>query len=257
MCYNLQAALLDELQYAIHRGDEHAAEALRSKLEELNFTNKPTYFVSGFSHPKILVFTNEEPMKPQLFVWGLVPSWAKDFATANVLRKKTLNARVETMFDLPSFKSSAKSKRCLVYVDAFYEYHSVGKKKYPFRIAMKDGAPMTMAGLWSEWTDKTSGEVMQSFAIVTTEANDLMAKIHNLPAASDTPRMPLILSKEKQDEWLIDLKSDADKEHIMSLAKPYAAEEMSAYTVPQLIGKNGVGNTVEATKEFVYEELEF
>ncbi len=248
---------MEELRYAIHRGDIHHAEQLQRQLDELELKKKPIYFTSGFSHPKILVFTNEEPMKPQLFTWGLIPAWAKDFSTANVLRKKTLNARVETMFDLPSFKSSAKSKRCLVYVDAFYEYHTVAKKKYPFRIAMKDGEPMAMAGLWTEWTDKNTGEVIQSFAIVTTEANDLMAKIHNLPAASDTPRMPLILAKEKQDEWLIDLKSDADKEHIMSLAKPYAAEEMSAYTVPQLIGKNGVGNAPEATKEFVYEELEF
>src|SRR5688572_9132973 len=171
MCYNVIAATLDELRYAIHRGDHHYADELMRKLMDLELRKKPIYFGNGFAHPNILGFTNEEPMKPQMLNWGLIPVWAKDFATANVLRKKTLNARVETMFDLPSFKASAKSKRCLIYVDAFYEYHTVGKKKYPFKISMQDGSPMAMAGLWSEWTNKENGEVHKTFAIVTTTPN--------------------------------------------------------------------------------------
>jgi putative SOS response-associated peptidase YedK len=257
MCYNVEAALLDELRYAIHRGDIHHAEELERQLNELQIRKKPIYFASGFSHPKLLCFTNDEPMKPQALSWGLIPVWAKDWTDADKRRKQTLNARVETMFDLPSFKTSAKSKRCLVYIDAFYEYHTANKRKYPFRISMADSEPMALGGLWNEWTDKATGEVHKTFSIVTTNANALMGKIHNEPSASDTPRMPVILPKEKQDEWLIDLKTEEDKKHIISLARPLDPDYMKAYTVPQLIGKNGVGNTEQARTEYKYEDLVF
>jgi putative SOS response-associated peptidase YedK len=254
MCYNVEAAIIDDLRYALHRGDAHLAEELQRRLDELQLRKKPIYFTSGFSHPKLLVFTNKEPMKPQAFTWGLIPIWAKDWKTADQLRKKTLNARVETMFDLASFKVSAKSKRCLVYIDAFYEYHTVGKKKYPFRISMVNGEPFALGGLWNEWTNE-NGEIHQTFSIVTTAANGLMGKIHNKPAASDEARMPVILPKEKQDEWLIDIKTDTDKEHILQLAKPFDEQLMKAYTVPQLIGKEGVGNSPQAKTEHKYEEF--
>jgi putative SOS response-associated peptidase YedK len=255
MCYNVEAAIIEDLRYALHRGDAHLADELQRRLDELQLRKKPIYFVSGFSHPKILVFTDKEPMKPQAFTWGLIPNWAKDAETAKGIQKKTLNARVETMFHLASFKVSAKSKRCLVYIDAFYEYHTVGKKKYPFRISMANGDPMVLGGLWSEWVDKGTGEIHQTFSIVTTNANKLMGKIHNKPAASEEPRMPVILPKEKQDEWLIDIKTDADKDHIMQLAQPFNEQLIQAYTVPQLIGKEGAGNSPQAKTEFKYDDL--
>lgn len=256
MCYSIEARVRDLLAAAMQRGDVHSAERLKSRLDEIEIAKQqPLFFVSGFSHPKLLTFTNNEPMNPQLFSWGLIPGWSKDWKTADGLRKKTLNAKIETMFDLPSFKVSAKSKRCLIYVSSFYEYHSANKKKYPFRITMKDGSLMVFGGLWSEWTDKLTGEIINSVSIVTTEANELMAKIHNLPAASETPRMPVILTKSNQDEWLVDVKTDLDKQHILDLGKPLDPTLLKAHSVPQLIGKAGVGNTIEATQEHKYEDL--
>ncbi|HOZ86621.1 MAG TPA: SOS response-associated peptidase [Bacteroidia bacterium] len=258
MCYNAEAQYRDKLRYALLRGDIHLADEIQRKLDQIEIEKNwlPLFFTSGFSHPELMVFTNAQPMVPQMFSWGLIPAWARDLKDAGIQRKKLLNARIETMFDLPSFKNSARTKRCLVYLDAFYEYHDAGKKKYPFRISMANGEPMVIGGLWGEWTDKHDGKMVHSFAIVTTEANDLMRKIHNLPAHSDTARMPVILTKAQQEEWLIDVNTEDDIKHIQSLGK-ISPEQLKAFTVAPLIGKAGVGNKIEATQEHVYEDLIF
>jgi len=149
------------------------------------------------------------------------------------------------------------NKRCLVYVDGFYEYHTAGKKKYPFIITMANAEPMIMGGLWSEWVDKTSGEIHQSFAIVTSRANALMSKIHNLPAVSEEARMPVILTKENQDAWLMEIKTEADKKLLMRLGEPLDEKLLQAHTVRQLIGKAGVGNSPEAREKYDYADLVF
>lgn len=257
MCYSAESATRRLIEYAYQRGEVEYAIQLEQYLKELLKETKPIHFTSGFSYPKLLVFTNEEPLKPQLFSWGLIPSWTKDLDSATKNRRHTLNARCETMFDLNSFKSSALNKRCLIYLDSFYEYHTQGKKKYPFRISMIDNKPFAIAGLWSEWIDKQTGEIINTCCIVTTEANPLMSKIHNMPAVSDTPRMPVILTKEKQNEWLIDIKDDADKKRILNLCVPFDESLMSAHTVGQLIGKSGLGNVPEAKNEFRYSDLDY
>jgi putative SOS response-associated peptidase YedK len=257
MCYSVEAATANKLKYALLRGNLELAKELQKKLEEILILKKPIYFSSGFAHPKILVFTNTKPYEPQVFEWGLIPSWAKDETSANTIRKKTLNARIESMFDLPSFKASAMNKRCLVYVDGFYEYHTAGKKKYPFIITMANAEPMIMGGLWSEWVDKNSGEIHQSFAIVTSRANALMSRIHNLPAVSEEARMPVILTKENQDAWLMDIKTEADKKLLMRLGEPLDEKLLQAHTVRQLIGKAGVGNSPEAREKYDYADLVF
>lgn len=257
MCYSAEAATRRLIKYAYYRGDVAYAKTLEHYLEELGYDKNPKFFVSGFVHPDLLVFTNQEPMKPHLFSWGLIPSWTKDLASAKSVRRNTLNAKSETMFELASFKNSALKKRCLIYLDAFYEYHSANKKKYPFRIAAKEDEPLAMAGLWNEWTDKATGNIYKTCAIVTTQANPLMARIHNEPAKSETPRMPVILPKGRQDEWLIDIKTEEDKKHIMSLCVPYDQELMQAYTVQQLAGKTGLGNVPAAREHHSYAELTF
>jgi len=263
MCYSAEARYREKLKIALQRGDILLAEEIQRKLDEIQIekNGQPLFFADGFSHPKLLTFTDTDPMRPQMFSWGLIPSWAKDWNSANIGRKKTLNAKLETMFDKPSFKHSAEKKRCLVYVDGFYDYHSANGKKYPFHISMKDGSPLIFAGLWSEWVNKQTGEVHNSVAVVTTEPTpgSLMARIHNEPAASETPRMPVILPKERQEEWLvkIDAKNEADIKHLMSFKEPFDNDLLSAHTVRQLKGKAGVGNSEEAIKEFIYEDLIF
>jgi putative SOS response-associated peptidase YedK len=152
---------------------------------------------SAFTHPVLPVITDEHPLVIQPYQWGLIPSWAKDAKAAKSISEKTFNAAGETIFEKPSFKASAKYKRCLILVDGFKEWKQEGKRKIPYRIGMKDGQPFPLAGLWSLWTDPFQGQQHYTFSIVTTAANTLMAEIHNTKL-----RMPLILGVGGAKNWL-------------------------------------------------------
>jgi putative SOS response-associated peptidase YedK len=114
-------------------------------------------------------------------------------------RKHTLNARIETLKELPSFRDAAKN-RCLILVDGFYEWKWLdpkGKEKQQYLISMPNDEPYAIGGIYSEWIDKETGEIMLTYAMVTTEANELMAEIHNTKK-----RMPLILTPDNEKLWL-------------------------------------------------------
>ena len=130
--------------------------------------------------------------------WGLIPAWAKDRA----LQKMTLNAKIETLTEKPSFQNSV-SNRCLVLVNGFYEWKwldSKGKNKEKYFIRLENGnQPFALGGIYSIWTDENTNETLTSFSIVTSQANELMSEIHNTKH-----RMPLVLSKEAEEAWLSD-----------------------------------------------------
>ncbi len=254
MCYSVASRLMDRLKIALVRGDEHLANEILSLLEKLEINGRPMFFANAFAHPKLLVFTNERPFEPQALTWGLIPSWTKSLDDAKKSWNSTVNARGETIFEKPSFRESAKKRRCLIYVDAFFEHHHFKGNTYPFCITLKNGDPLILGGLWSEWVDKSTGEVFTTCSIVTTEGNPLMTKIHNNPKA-EGPRMPVILTKENQNEWLIECKTDLDKKHLQDLIKPFDQEQMKAYPVGKLLGKDALGNVEEVEKEVIYPEL--
>ena len=255
MCYSARSATLARLKYALLRGDLLQAEEIQRQLEEMDLFNSPKYHVSAFAHPRLLVFTNEAPLTPRAFSWGLIPYWTKSRQDAQKINKQTLNARGETIFEKPAFRGPAKNKRCLVYLDAFYEHHHQGGKTFPFRIKMKDDTPMAVAGLWDEWVDKETGEVINTVTIVTTSGNGLLSKIHNNTKAEMGPRMPLILTREKQDEWLRPVKAEADKKHIQSLIRPLDEGLLTAHTVARINGKDAIGNTPDVEQHVIYDEL--
>jgi len=119
--------------------------------------------------------------------FGLIPFWTKDIKKLSPL----CNARVETIFEKPSFKQSIISKRCIVPVSSFYEYDRSGKKPIPHSFNTNEKI-FSLAGIYDEWRD--NDKVIESFSIITTKANDQISKIHD--------RMPLILSKKYEKEWL-------------------------------------------------------
>ncbi|MCC6371144.1 MAG: SOS response-associated peptidase [Bacteroidia bacterium] len=255
MCYTAQSLTQKAIKYAQHRGDTEHVEELQKQLSLFLNQHPPQYHVSGFAHPHLLVFTNQQPYTPQAFIWGLIPAWTKSLADAKKFWNNTLNARGESIFEKPSFKNSAINKRCLVYVDAFYEYHHQGKQTYPYRIALKSGEPMCFAGLWEEWTDRSTGEVLNTVSLVTTTGNALMTKIHNNPQA-EGPRMPVILPKDKLNEWLIDGQTETAQTHLKSLLQPLNENELLAHTVGKLSGKSAMPNQPCALEPFNYPDLE-
>jgi putative SOS response-associated peptidase YedK len=253
MCYDKEYHARKTYKYAERYSND--AKEIEHYREQLS-TFQPAYCVSGFSHPLAPVITNEKPHDIQALRWGLIPFWCKDLPTATQLSNQTLNARGETIFDKPAFRAPAAKRRCLITcVDGFFEHHHQGKKKYPFFIKLKNDEPMTLAGLWDKWIDKQTGEEHFTYTVVTTVANPLMEKIHNNPNA-EGPRMPVILPKELEREWLREINDPLDKELVSSLIKPYPVEEMDAYPVGQLKGKSGIGNKPEATTRQEYQDLQ-
>lgn len=250
MCFNLHQnaiSALKRMRYYVNDQDEaYWLDLLRVYKEGQR------YMLSGFSHPKLIVYeNNEDSTKPVLSTWGLVPSWAK---TAESIWNNTLNARGETIFEKSSFRKSANEKRCLIPVDGFYDFHDFKGKKYPFYITKKDNMPIYFAGLWNDWANPESGEIINTCSIVTTQANQLMAKIHNKPKFSNDPRMPVMLPKNIAEEWLKPL----TKQELQELATYLSPDsELDAWTVRPLSGKNAPGNVPEANKEFEYPDLEW
>jgi putative SOS response-associated peptidase YedK len=126
----------------------------------------------------------------ELVRWGLIPSWAKDPSIAT----KTINAMSETAAEKPAFRDALRWRRCLIPVDAFYEWQPIGsKQKQPFSIGMADDSTFAFAGLWERWQDP-GGEIIETCTILTTSPNALVADVHD--------RMPVILKPDHYDLWL-------------------------------------------------------
>jgi len=251
MCFDIQTVLETQLKRAKKIDNTDWIKELDEELDI--YRDFPHYHVSGFTHPKLIIYTQNEPFKPVLATWGLVPFWVKSEDQKNKLLNGTLNARGETLFDKASFKTSAKNKRCLLQINGFYEHHHFNGKTYPFFITRKDKQPLTLAGLWDNWLNRNTGEVIRSFTIVTTKANELLSKIHNNPKLKE-PRMPFLLSGELANEWL---NPSENKDEITSLIQPYPTHELTAHTVRRLRGKEYLGNIKEISEPFEYAELEF
>ena len=123
------------------------------------------------------------------FRWGLVPFWAKDPSIGN----RMINARAETIAEKPSFRAAYRKRRCAILADGFYEWRREKDGKTPYYISLASGDPLAFAGLWESWTDKATGESLQTATIVTTAANDFMNPLHH--------RMPVILVPETATRW--------------------------------------------------------
>jgi putative SOS response-associated peptidase YedK len=156
--------------------------------------------------------TDSDDITLDMIRWGLLPPWAKDKKMA----WKMINARAETVTTSAAFKKAFAKRRCLVPVDGFFEWEKVGKEKRPYMIAMLDRRPFTLAGLWENWKNPETGEWERTFTIVTTEANDLVAELHD--------RMPVIIAPDDHERWL---KGPNPQE----LLKPYPAEQMTMWAV--------------------------
>jgi putative SOS response-associated peptidase YedK len=175
------------------------AQALKNRFkarfqEEIKYS--PSNEVNGFTHPNLPIVTNEEPNALQLYQWGLLPQWAKD----EKFQQNTLNAKLETIAEKPSFKA-VEFQRCLIPATGFYEWKWLdgkGKSKEKYLIQVENSPIFCFAGLWSKWIDPLSGILRGTYTILTTEANPLMAEIHN-----SKKRMPVILDVSAEEEWLL------------------------------------------------------
>jgi putative SOS response-associated peptidase YedK len=170
----------------------------------------------------ILALPNDGSKEAGFFIWGLIPSWAKDPTIGN----RMINARAETLAEKPSFRSAYKYHRCLIFTSGFYEWQVQpgGKTKIPHFIHLITGEPFAFAGLWENW-ESPDGSRIHSATIITTEPNELMGKIHN--------RMPVILPHDVYAQWLDS--SPKQPSSLQSLLVPFPAVRMEAYPVSTLV----------------------
>lgn len=161
--------------------------------------------------------------------WGLVPFWADDPGIGS----RMINARSENAAEKPAFRAAFRRRRCLVVADGFYEWKppvEKGARKQPYRITREDGSLFAFAGLWERWKPKEGdGQALETFTILTTDANARLADIH--------PRMPVILPPEVYDHWL---DPEAEPSALQKFLGPFPAERVRAYRVSTRV--NAVAN---------------
>lgn len=195
-----------------------ASDRIIEELFDINIEAdiyKPSYNCAPSQ--KLAVISGENPGTLSFMRWGLIPFWAKDISIGN----KMINAKAETITEKPSFRQSFRNQRCLVPADAFYEWQQ-DKEKTPFRIMMKDESLFAMAGLWSRWKG-ADGRPLDSFAIITTGANEMMKPIHH--------RMPVIIHHQDMKIWL----GNTPAQELIKLMLPFPSGEMKAYPISKLV----------------------
>jgi putative SOS response-associated peptidase YedK len=206
----------------------------------------PSHHVSGFSFPLMPVVTATPEPEIRLFRWGLVPAWISDEESAGKIRAMTLNARSDTVFEKPSFRKPILSRRCLVPADGFFEWQQSDSRRIPWFIRVRGKEIFSFGGIWDCW-ESGGGASWYTFSILTTDANPMMAEIHNLKK-----RMPLILSPEGEGPWL---DPSAAPEEIRALMTPCPDSALESWTISRLITTRGADtNTPEVKRPFSWDE---
>lgn len=199
-------------------------EQIRKEFQVLvsnSTTDKPRYNIAPVQMIDVVLESEKERNISQL-KWGLVPSWSKDASTS----KGLINARAETLTEKPSFREAFKSRRCIIPTTGFYEWQRKGASgKQPFYFYLNNKEVFGFAGLWEEWLDKQTGEVIETCSIITTEANEVLKPVHD--------RMPVILEAENYDEWLDAKEKNTDR--LQKFLVPYPADEMDSHAISKSV----------------------
>ena len=189
------------------------------------FEEPPAPRYNAAPRQSLPVITNDAPDSIDALEWGLIPHWA-DSASGN----RPINARAETVAEKRSFRDAYENRRCLVLADGFYEWQRTNDGKQPYRVTLESEEPFALAGLWERWQppEKQTGltefgdgepdreaEVIETFAITTTEPNGVVEKLHD--------RMAVVLERDAERRWLAEGGAD--------LLRPYPDDEMTAYPV--------------------------
>jgi putative SOS response-associated peptidase YedK len=170
-----------------------------------------------------VVRSNHSVRQLAMMRWGLVPSFAKDLSAGS----KCFNARAETVAEKPTFKRAFRQRRCLVPADGFYEWKAEGKAKQPYFITLKERAPFAFAGLWESWRPNDKSNEVETFTIITTAPNAIVAPLHN--------RMPVILAREDWPLWLNEEPDSANP--VRALLRPFPDAQMTCWPVSRAVNQ--------------------
>lgn len=211
-------------------------------------------FVKGFDFPVMPVISNDKPAVIQMFRWGFVPPHTQNTekATEFLNQYNTLNAKAENLFDSRLFGEAIRKQRCLVLCSGFFEWRhknpeKKNSEKYPFYVSLKDDGMFVFGGIWEKFTDRNTGEIIHTYAIITTRANELMEIVHNTKK-----RMPLIIEPEKAMKWLDPALSD---DEIKNYFQPFDSDKLKAIPVKKINPRLQYENDPGITVYYHYQEL--
>lgn len=182
---------------------------------------RPVYRLSAFDRVPCPAVTSDPELR--YFTWGLIPSWVGSEEEALAIRNRTANARSETVFTRPAFREPIRRRRCLIPASGFYEWRHEGRRKTPYFLALAQEPLFALAGVYDCWQHPATGQVLATYSILTTEANDLLREIHNTKL-----RMPVILDPDDEARWL---DPAASPSALAALLRPYPADAMTARPV--------------------------
>jgi putative SOS response-associated peptidase YedK len=198
-------------------------------IAEIPIDWQPRYNVAP-SQP-VLAATDITTHRAEWLRWGLIPTWAKDASIGN----KLINARGETLTEKPSFRNAFHKRRCLILADGFYEWKKAESgrgKSQPYYFKRKDGKPFAFAGLWEVWQPSPDSESLKTCAIITTEANSLVAPIHE--------RMPVILENHRVWDWV----AGGQAIELQRMLVPLNPDLMEVYPVGSFVSNPAVDSGV-------------
>ena len=248
----------------VNRAEHIKLKNKAKKIKDLQL-NLDQPYASGFDYPFWPVLKPIEggnDFVPVMMHWEFIPSYIRSVEALLHFRKgglnpktgrkdiphNTLNAIGEEVLNKPTYKEAALKRRCLVLSSGFYEWRHftpLGGKDtaYPYYVSVKGQEYFFMAGIYNPWVDQESGEVVDSFSILTTAANPVMEKIHN-----KKKRMPVILPEDQAERWI---KDDLAYDGIAALAKfQFPAEQLAFHTI-----RKDFRQLEEPREAFLYEEL--
>lgn len=182
---------------------------------------RPAYRISAFSHAEYPIVTADARLLASR--WGLIPFWTHDLEDALTIRNRTPNARAETVFCKPSFRTAIREGRCLVPVSGFFEWRLEGERKIPYYITLHDEAVFSLAGICDTWRNPVNGEDVCTYSVLTIRANRLMAAIDNRSC-----RMPVILPQADEEAWL---DPRLTQEQITAMLRTFPHRRMKAAAV--------------------------
>ena len=197
-------------------------EAIEARFR-VRLKNAPTprYNIAPSQDILAIRGTRDHARKSAHLRWGLVPHWARGPNSGY----RMINARSESVFDKPAYRSAIRRRRCLIPASAFFEWKRSERGKQPYRIRVLDAEIFSLAGIWERWTNEASQEMVESCAILTTRANGAVRELHD--------RMPVIIQPESEDLWLDPALEDPKS--LRSLLEPYSEKSMEVLTVSRSV----------------------
>lgn len=205
--------------------------------------HQPSYYYHAYSLPELPAICSESPDKIIMLRWGLIPHWVKNAEDAEKIRFKTFNARAETINVKPSFSYAFRYRRCIIPVKGFFEWQHDGNEKIPWYIYSAGNDIISLAGLYDNWIDANTGEGFRTFSVITTDANEMMAVIHN-----SKKRMPAVLTREMEMKWI---STDFPIQEAHKILKPCPSDYLAAHTISKLLSsKLADKNTPEVIKPY-------